>query len=162
MPRTSAGLLPFHWGYGDEPEVFIAHMGGPLWARRDEGGWSIVKGEFDAATEDARTTAAREFTEETGASCPRGDWVDLGSVRQPSGKIVTVFAVLAGCDLRFVRSNHFEMEWPRRSGRLQSFPEVDRAEWFPVSAARAKLVGGQVPFLDRLLLALTESRQQER
>lgn len=155
MPRTSAGLLPFRWGR-DELEVFIAHMGGPLWARRDDGGWSIVKGEFDPTREDARVAADREFTEETGTTCPAGDWLDLGSVRQPSGKVVRTFAAAVDHDLSFVRSNDFRMEWPRGSGRVQAFPEIDRAEWFPVSVARTKLVGGQRSFLDRLLGLLGE------
>lgn len=156
MPRISAGLLPFRWTGAAEPDVFIAHMGGPMWARRDNAGWSIVKGEFDPLREDARVAAAREFTEETGAACPAGPWVDLGSLRQPSGKVVMVFAVAAVPDLMFVRSNEFEMEWPRGSGRIRTFPEIDRAEWFPVTVARTKLLGGQVPFLDRLLVRIRQ------
>lgn len=134
--------------------VFIAHMGGPLWARRDDGGWSISKGEYDPAAEDPRAVAAREFREEIGVDAPPAPWIELGELRMPSRKVVTAFAVAAPDKLAYVTSNLFEMEWPPRSGRIGRFPEIDRAAWFPLDAARRKLVGGQVPFLDRLVAAV--------
>lgn len=130
--------------------VLIAHMGGPFWARKDERGWSIPKGEYDSG-DDPATAAAREFCEEMGSRLPAGDLVALGTIRQSSGKRITAYAMEAGFDTATVRSNHFEMEWPRGSGVLHSFPEVDRAEWVDCATARVKLVAGQVPFLDRLL-----------
>lgn len=148
MVKTSAGLLPYRVR-GDIAEVFVAHMGGPLWARKDVGAWSIIKGEFDPATEEPVQVARREFAEEIGVEAPAEPWLTLGEFRQRSGKIVTVFAV-AVADLTFVASNEFELEWPRGSGRFRSFPEVDRAEWLTVETARSKMVSGQVPILDRL------------
>ncbi len=153
MVSRSAGLLPYHRSPDGEVSVFIAHMGGPLWARRDAGGWSIVKGEYDPATETPEQVAAREFREEIGVEAPPPPWSALGEFRQKSGKIVTAFAVRMPVpdDLAFVASNTFEMEWPRGSGRLREFPEIDRAEWVAVDTARAKLVSGQVPMLDVVL-----------
>lgn len=150
MPKTSAGVLPYRFGTDKTLHVFIAHMGGPFWARRDLGGWSIVKGEYDAPTELPREVAEREFAEEVGVAAPRGQWLELGDFRMRSGKLVTAYAVLAGPDLSFVRSNDFEMEWPRGSGRIQRFPEVDKAHWFPADVAATKLVDGQVTILRAL------------
>jgi predicted NUDIX family NTP pyrophosphohydrolase len=147
--RSSAGLLLFR-RRGDELEVFIAHMGGPFWARKDEGAWSIVKGEYDAATEDAFAAACREFTEETGSAPPEGPTLDLGEIRQSSGKRVRAWAVESDFDAATVRSNTVSIEWPRGSGRQQEFPEIDRAEWFDVKTAREKLVKGQRALLDVL------------
>lgn len=152
-PRHSAGLLP----YRDDDAgllVFIAHMGGPFWARRDDGGWSLSKGEYDPAAEDPREVARREFREEIGVDAPAQPWTELGDLRMPSGKVITVFAVPAPAELAYVESNLFEMEWPRGSGTVRSFPEIDRAGWFPLDEARTKLVSGQVPFLDRLVAAV--------
>ena len=148
-PVRSAGLL-LHRPGPSGPEVLIAHMGGPFWARKDEGAWSIPKGELDDG-EDALAAALREFAEETGRPVPDGPTVELGEFRQSGGKRVIVFARAADFDAAEIRGNTFEMEWPPRSGRRQSFPEIDRAEWVTVDVARAKLVKGQVPALDALL-----------
>lgn len=147
MPKQSAGLLVFR--IDQDPEVLLVHPGGPFWARKDNGVWSVPKGEY-LDLEPAREAAYREFLEEVGIPPPAGEWIDLGRVRLGSGKIVTAFAVAGDLDLAEFRSNTFEMEWPRWSGRKQSFPEVDRAEWFPLRVARTKLSKSQVPFLDRL------------
>ena len=149
MPKTSAALLLFRHA-ADGLEVLIAHMGGPFWARKDAGAWSIPKGEY-AGDEEPLAAARREFAEEMGSPPPDGEPVALGTVKQSGGKSVTTFAVEGDFDLAGFRSNTFEMEWPRGSGRLQEFPEVDRAEWMPVAVAREKLVKGQVPVLDALV-----------
>lgn len=153
MPRTSAGVLPYLVTDEGQVEVFIAHMGGPLWARKDERAWSMVKGEH-GPDEEPRDAAAREFAEETSVAVPAGEWLDLGEVRQSGGKVVRAYAVEATRDLALVGGNEFEMEWPPRSGRRQSFPEVDRAEWCTLEVARARLVKAQAAFLDRLPAAL--------
>lgn len=132
-----------------ELRVLIAHMGGPFWARKDEHAWSIPKGEYvDEAPEVA---AVREFLEEMGSPVPEGELVDLGQFRQSSGKKITVFVLEADFDATGIVSNTFELEWPPKSGRMQSFPEIDRAAWFDVPTARTKLVKGQIPILDRLV-----------
>lgn len=133
----------------DELEVLIAHMGGPFWARKDAGAWSIPKGEH-AEDEEPLAAARREFAEEMGSPPPEGEVVELGVVRQSGGKVVAVFAIEGDFDLDGFRSNTFTMEWPRGSGRMKEFPEVDRAEWVTVEVAREKLVKGQVPVLDAL------------
>ena len=130
-------------------EVLLGHMGGPFWAHRDGGAWSIPKGEYEP-DEDALAAAEREFAEELGIAAPDGTRIELGEVRQPSGKLVTVWAVEADIDLAGFDPGTFELEWPRGSGTLQAFPEIDRAEWFDLATARGKLVSGQVAFLDRL------------
>ena len=150
MPRHSAGLLPYRHRPGGGPEVFLAHMGGPFWARRPRA-WSIVKGEYDPAAEDPLAAAEREFTEEIGVPAPVGERLDLGEVRQAGGKLVRVHAVATKSDLVLVASNTVEIEWPPRSGRRQRIPEVDRAEWLTVPEAREVLVAAQTAFLDRLL-----------
>lgn len=149
MPRTSAGLLPFVRGESGV-RVWLGHMGGPLWARRPRG-WTIVKGEVEP-DEDVLAAAEREFAEEIGAPAPTGPRLPLGQVRQSGGKVVHAWAieVTKGADVTLVESNTFEMEWPPRSGRLQSFPEIDRAEWHDVDAARELVVAAQTAFLDRL------------
>ena len=152
MPARSAGLL-LHRGGPDGLEVLIAHMGGPFWAKKDEGAWSIPKGEF-AEGEEPLAAALREFAEEIGRPAPEGPTVALGEFRQSNGKRVTVFAREADLDASDVSGNLFEMEWPPRSGRMASFPEVDRAEWMSPERARARLVKGQVPALDALAAAL--------
>ncbi|MFC4852140.1 NUDIX domain-containing protein [Actinophytocola glycyrrhizae] len=149
MPKTSAALLLFRHGT-DGLEVLIAHMGGPFWARKDAGAWSIPKGEYTDG-EEPLAAARREFAEEMGSPPPGGEPVALGTVRQSGGKTVTTFAVEGDFDLAGFRSNTFELEWPRGSGRMREFPEVDRAEWVPVAVAREKLVKGQVPVLDALV-----------
>lgn len=150
--KRSAGLLLYRIT-GADSEVLLVHMGGPFWSRKDEHAWSIPKGEH-ADPEDPRDVAIREFTEELGSAPPAGPECDLGTVNQ-RGKMVTIYAREADFDASSCSSNTFELEWPPRSGRLQSFPEVDRAEWFGLDTARQKLVKGQVVFLDRLRAALT-------
>jgi predicted NUDIX family NTP pyrophosphohydrolase len=129
-------------------EVLLVHPGGPFWARRDEGAWSIPKGEYDDG-EQAEAAARREFFEELGVEAP-GELADLGTVRQKNGKEVRGFLAEGDLDVDAVVSNTFSMEWPPRSGRVAEFPEIDRAEWFSVDDARAKLNPAQVAFLDRL------------
>jgi len=146
--RRSAGLLPFRLR-DDRLEVMIAHMGGPIWASKDDGAWSIVKGEYEQG-EEPLTAAQREFREETGAAPPSGELFELGEIRQASGKRITAWAIDGDFDAADVHSNTFTMEWPPRSGTLQRFPEIDRAEWCDLATARRKLVKGQVPFLDVL------------
>ncbi|HZA11184.1 NUDIX domain-containing protein [Mycobacterium sp.] len=149
MPKRSAGLLLYR-SVGDEVEVLIGHPGGPFWGSKDDGAWSVPKGEY-VEGEDPWQAAQREFDEELGMPAPNGDPVELGTIKQPSGKVLTVFAVGADLDIAEARSNTFELEWPKGSGRIRTFPEIDRVGWFPVDRARTKLLKGQVPFLDRLM-----------
>jgi predicted NUDIX family NTP pyrophosphohydrolase len=156
MPRhPSAGLLLFrrqaeHW------EVLLVHPGGPFWAKRDAGAWSIPKGEI-AEGEDVLAAARREVEEETGAR-PEGTFIPLEPVRQSGGKIVHAWAIEADFDPARLTRNQFEMEWPPKSGRRTSFPEVDRAAWFPLDVAARKILEGQVPLLDQLAEWLTHRR----
>ena len=155
MARRSAGILLYRHA-GPEPEVLLVHPGGPFWAKKDDGAWSIPKGEY-ANDEDPRAAALREFEEELG-SAPSGGadaLLDLGEVRQRSGKVVTAYALEGDLDASAISSNTFPMEWPPRSGRTQDFPEVDRADWFAPTEAREKLNPAQVEFVDRLLERLT-------
>lgn len=145
--KHSAGLLLCR-ERPDGVEVLLAHPGGPFWHRKDAGAWSIPKGEIEA-DEGALAAARREFFEETGYR-PQGEAHDLGEVRQPGGKIVRAWAIVTDWDPSALVSNAFEMEWPPKSGKRQSFPEIDRAEWFALAAAREKILKGQLPFLDRL------------
>ncbi len=154
MRRVTAGLLAHH--EQGEPAVFLVHPGGPYWAERDEGSWSIPKGLCEEA-EEPLAAARREFTEEVGRPPPDGPFIDLGAIPQRSGKLIRVWAVPADPALVFVSSNEFELEWPRHSGRMVRFPEVDRAEWFPISTARRRLLDGQLDFLDRLVDHLAET-----
>jgi predicted NUDIX family NTP pyrophosphohydrolase len=147
MSRTSAGLLLYRVS-GGELQVLLGHMGGPFWSRKDARAWSIPKGEY-AEDEDPRVAAAREFAEELGAPPPPEPWLDLGEIRQ-SGKRVTAFAVAGDFDPATAVSNTFELEWPPRSGRLQSFPEIDRVAWFGLAEAAGKLVAAQTDLLLRL------------
>jgi predicted NUDIX family NTP pyrophosphohydrolase len=148
----SAGILL--WRRRDSGlEVFIAHMGGPFWAKKDEAAWSIPKGEY-SADEDALVAARREFLEEIGIPSPAHDYVSLGEFRQSSGKVVTAFAAESDLEVAEVRSNTFPVEWPPRSGRIQEFPEVDRAEWMPVADAARRLVKGQVAILESLATSI--------
>jgi predicted NUDIX family NTP pyrophosphohydrolase len=148
VPARSAGIL-LHRRRDGVREVLLVHPGGPFWAKRDAGAWSIPKGEY-ADGEDARACALREFEEELGTALPTDELVDLGSVKQRNGKVVTAWAAEGDLDTRDVRSNTFELEWPPRSGRRQEFPEVDRAEWFTLEQARDKLIPAQAALLDRL------------
>jgi len=147
MAKRSAGLLMFR-RRGRRLEVFLVHPGGPLWAKKDTGAWSIPKGEY-AEGADALETARREFEEETGMS-PRGPLMFLAESRQPGGKLVKAWAMEGDCDPAKLRSNVFSMEWPPKSGKVREFPEVDCGDWFPMEAARAKLLKGQRGFLDEL------------
>src|SRR5262245_21676007 len=148
MPKKSAGLLVFRSVASGALEVFLVHPGGPFWARKDDGSWSIPKGEF-GDDEDPLTAAKREFHEETGLQIA-GEFHPLAPVRQPGGKLVHAWAVEADVDPGAVRSNVFSIEWPRQSGEHKEFPEIDRAEWFPIAVARRKLLKGQLPLIDQL------------
>jgi len=139
MYRRSGGVL----------EVLLAHPGGPFWAKRDLGAWTIPKGEFQAASEDPLEAAKREFSEETGFATGTR-WVSLGEARQRSGKLVTAWAFEGDCDPAALVSNTFEMEWPPRSGLMQPFAEIDRAAWFSVDAARVHILEAQIVFIERL------------
>lgn len=133
--------------------MLLVHPGGPFWVNRDDGAWSIPKGEY-TTVEDPWDVALREFSEEVGLPAPTGRRIDLGAVKQPGGKIVTVFAVEGDLDVTDAHSNTFDLEWPRGSGRIRAFPEVDRVGWFPSTVAKTKLLKGQLPFVDRLLAQL--------
>jgi predicted NUDIX family NTP pyrophosphohydrolase len=149
MAKRSAGIL-LHRDGSDGREVLLVHPGGPFWARRDDGAWSIPKGEY-MDDEDPRAAARREFEEELGSALPGDAQLrELGEVKQKNGKLVVAYAVPGDLDTSTVRSNTFEMEWPPRSGRRQTFPEIDRAEWFGLAQARKKLLPAQTAFLDRL------------
>jgi predicted NUDIX family NTP pyrophosphohydrolase len=135
-------------------ELLLVHPGGPFWARKDDGAWSIPKGEHGEG-EDPLAVAKREFMEEVGTA-PDGTFVDLGEVVQPGRKVVRAWALEGDVDVARLQSNTFEMEWPPKSGRRQSFPEVDRAEWFAPADARRKILAGQRPFIERLLARMGE------
>lgn len=157
MPnKKSAGLLLFRLKSG-KLEVLLAHMGGPYWEKRDEGSWSIPKGEFDE-NEDPLAAAKREFEEETG-TVPAGDFIPLEPLKQPSGKLIYAWALKAEFDPATLRCNMFSMEWPPKSGKQQEFPEVDRAAWFAPEAAKRKILKGQAPFVDQLQLILGTGNQ---
>jgi predicted NUDIX family NTP pyrophosphohydrolase len=147
--KRSAGILMYR-GRAAELRLLLVHPGGPFWAKKDQGAWSIPKGEFDEGA-DPLAVARREFEEELGAPAPPGDVIDLGEIVQPSRKVITAFATEGDFDTSKLSSNLFEMEWPPKSGRKQSFPEVDRAAWFTPEEAREKILPGQRPFIDRLL-----------
>ncbi|MGY1719081.1 NUDIX domain-containing protein [Blastococcus sp. SYSU DS0552] len=145
-PVRSSGVLLYR-RTGEAVEVLLGHMGGPFWARKDEGAWSVPKGEHDPA-EDAEAAARREFAEELGCPVPAVELHPLGEVR--GRKLLAVWAGEGDLDAGAVTSNTFELEWPPRSGRVQEFPEIDRAAWFDLATARVRIVRGQLPFLDRL------------
>jgi predicted NUDIX family NTP pyrophosphohydrolase len=147
MPKTSAGLLMYRF-HNRELEVFLVHPGGPFWRNKDDGAWSIPKGEY-AEGQDPFETAKREFKEETGYDAA-GEFIFLAPLRQPSRKVITAWAFEGDCDAAGITSNLFSMEWPPRSGRQTQFPEVDRAAWFTIPAAKVKLLKGQVGFIDQL------------
>jgi predicted NUDIX family NTP pyrophosphohydrolase len=147
MPAVSAGILLYR--RAPELEVLLVHPGGPFWATKDEGAWSIPKGELEPG-EEPRARALIEFEEELGHQPPSADLEELGEVRQKSGKRVHGFALEGDFDPATLRSNTFEMEWPPRSGSRKAFPEVDRAEWFSLAAARVKINPAQAAFIDRL------------
>jgi len=148
MSKQSAGLLLFRQG-AEGIEVLLAHPGGPFWAKKDDGSWSIPKGELEEG-EDPLAAAKREFEEEMGLP-PAGAFLPLQPLKQSGGKLVFAWAVRSDFDPSRLKSNRFSMEWPPKSGRRQEFPEVDRAAWFGVETARRKILKGQAPFLDDLL-----------
>ena len=176
MPSRSAGLVVYrrvgrrldrHPADGDPGgergrrlEVLLVHPGGPYWARRDEGWWSIPKGEVGEG-EDELSAANRELTEELGLPAPAGKPIALGEVVQTGGKHVRAWAVAGDLDVSAVSGGTFELEWPPRSGRVQTFPEVDRAGWFDLEEARGKLLAGQLPLLDRLELAVASTQSSD-
>ena len=152
MPKLSAGLLLYRITEA-YVEVLIAHPGGPFWAKKDDGVWSIPKGEY-AEGEDPWSAARREFEEELGKPPPDGPRIDFPPLRQPSGKIITAYAVRGDLDLDGAVSNTFTLEWPKGSGNVREYPEIDRVDWFSVDAARSKLLKGQRPLLDQLMNAV--------
>ena len=151
MAKRSAGILPYRRS-NIGLQVLLVHPGGPFWQSRDLGAWSIAKGEYDDG-ELPEATARREFREETGW-VPNATLVHLGELRQRGGKLITAFAVEGDFDAATLRSNLFDMEWPPRSGRPQTFPEIDRGGWFDLDTAREKMLVGQRPFLDRLVASV--------
>lgn len=148
MAARSAGILLYRRRDG-ALEVLLVHPGGPFWVRRDAGAWSLPKGEYESG-EDPLAAARREFAEELGVSPPVGQTHELGQVRQKSGKLISAWALEGELDVEAVASNTFELEWPPRSGRIEQFPEVDRAGWFALAQAREKLNPAQVELLERL------------
>ncbi|CAN7534526.1 NUDIX domain-containing protein [Arthrobacter sp. LjRoot14] len=156
MTVRSAGILLYRGDPAAQLEVWIAHMGGPFWARKDEHAWSVPKGEYPE-DEDALTAARREFAEEMGTPAPPADYIELGSFRQPSGKVITVFAAEWDFQPERIESNTFPLEWPRGSGVIRHYPEIDDARWFNEPEARTKLVKGQLPILDALVQRLRDS-----
>ncbi|MCW5797380.1 MAG: NUDIX domain-containing protein [Nitrospira sp.] len=149
MPKKlSAGIVLYRRS-GRELEVFLVHPGGPFWARKDAGAWSIPKGEYTEG-EDPEAAARREFTEETGCELT-GPLHPLTSLKQPSGKVISAWAMEGDFDPALLKSNTFPLEWPPRSGKIQHFPEVDRGAWFDLPTAREKILAGQRPFLEELL-----------
>jgi predicted NUDIX family NTP pyrophosphohydrolase len=158
MPKRSAGLLPFRTTPEGGLELFVVHPGGPFWSKKEEGAWSVAKGEYGDG-EEAAAAAEREFAEEVGVPAPPGPRIDLGEVAQANGKLVRAWAVEAPhLVVDQVVSNQFEMEWPPRSGRTQLFPEVDRAEWMSVETAGVKLIRAQVALVERLVSYLGDGQ----
>ena len=147
MAKRSAGLVMYR-RYDSTLEVFLVHPGGPFWAKKDLGAWSIPKGEY-LDGEDPLEAARREFTEETGFAA-EGDFLELGTVKQAGGKLVSVWAVEGDCDPASLKSNTCMIDWPPRSGRQMEIPEVDRASWFGVGEARTRILKSQIPILDLL------------
>ena len=149
MPKPSAGLMLYRYQSG-ELQVFLVHPGGPYWARKNLGAWSIPKGEYEVGEEPLQA-AKREFHEETGLVA-EGTFQFLGEVKQTGGKIVTAWAIAGDADADALRSNNFQMEWPPRSGKTKEFPEVDQARWFSILEARKHILPGQLPLLNALIL----------
>jgi len=148
MPKLSAGLLIYR-KKDEKIEIFLVHPGGPFWANKDELSWSIPKGEY-VSGEDPLEAAKREFREETGFDAPQGKLLSLTQLKQPSGKIVSAWAIQGDIDAVAVKSNSFSMEWPPKSGKKQEFPEIDKAGWFDIQAAEQKILKGQLGFLKEL------------
>jgi predicted NUDIX family NTP pyrophosphohydrolase len=153
MAEKSAGILLFRRS-GGEPELLLVHPGGPFWAKKDKGAWSIPKGVYTAG-QDPLLAARRELAEETGCSI-EGEFVALGSFKQPSGKIIAAWAIEGDFDVTTFKSNSFSMEWPLRSGIVRNFPEVDRIGWFRPNLAREKILKGQRPILTKLISLLDD------
>ncbi len=147
--RLSAGIVLYRRCADGTVEVLLGHMGGPYWARKEAGAWTIPKGEVEPGA-DLLTVARREFREELGVLVPPGEFTDLGEIRQAGGKTVRAWAVQGDLDSTVIISNTFELEWPPKSGRIQTFPEIDRAAWFDLESAQSVIVQGQRPLLDRL------------
>ncbi len=152
MSVKSAGILMYRYKNG-ELEILLVHPGGPFWARKDKGAWSIPKGICEK-NENLLTAAKREFHEETGFNID-GEFIDLGEIKQSSGKIVHIWAVEGDIDPNDIHSNTFQLEWPKGSGRIRQYPEVDKAAWFPIKLAKEKIAKGQIGFLERLLKKLS-------
>lgn len=150
LVKRSAGILLYRTSK-DQPQVMLVHPGGPFWARKDIGSWSIPKGEFDEE-EDPLEAAKREFYEETGVKLSERDYIPLAPVKQKSSKLIFAWALEKDMDVSQISSNLFEMEWPPHSGKKQEFPEVDKGDWFSLDEAREKITPGQIPFLDELAL----------
>lgn len=147
MPRKSAGILVFK-KIKDGLGILLVHPGGPFWSKKDLNSWSVPKGEFDE-DEEAFDAARREFKEETGF-LPEGEFIRLEPVKQAGGKLVYTWAVEGDIDVSMIKSNLFKMEWPPKSGKFKEFPEIDRAEWFPIETAKTKIIKGQIPILENL------------
>ncbi|TMJ36249.1 MAG: NUDIX domain-containing protein [Alphaproteobacteria bacterium] len=148
MPRRSAGILPYRQVDG-ELQVLLVHPGGPFWRNRDNGAWSVSKGEYESDEEESEAAARREFTEETGWTAD-GPMIELDEIRQAGGKYLNIYAMEAAFDPATFVSNTFQLEWPPRSGRLRSFPEVDQVSWFSLSEARMKILPSQLALLDQI------------
>jgi predicted NUDIX family NTP pyrophosphohydrolase len=154
MPKRSAGLLMYR-RRSPQLEVFLVHPGGPLWAKKDLGAWTIPKGEYDES-EEPLAAALREFHEETGIT-PAGNFIDLGTIRQAGGKLVSAWAFEGDCDPTHLTSNLFQLEWPPRSGHLTQFPEIDRGAWFSIPEAANRILKSQQPLLEALSLKLNST-----
>ena len=152
MPKKSAGLLLYRQSTQSAVEVLLLHPGGPYWRNKDEGAWTIPKGEFE--DEDPLEAAKREFKEETGSAPPDGQYIPLTPIKQKNGKTVQAWAIEGDFDPATLDSNEFEVEWPPKSGRMQKFPELDRAGWFPPQIAKKKMLSGQGALVDELLRKL--------
>jgi predicted NUDIX family NTP pyrophosphohydrolase len=150
LSKLSAGILVYNVPSDDQLKVLLVHPGGPHWKNKDEGAWSIPKGEYEEG-EDALSAAKREFKEEMGIEVPDTTYIPLEPAKIKSGKVITAWAIQAEIDLRFIQSNQFEMEWPPRSGKKQFFPEVDKSEWFSIEEARVKINNGQAALLEQLV-----------
>jgi len=149
MPKLSAGIVVYRNSKEGFIQLLLVHPGGPLWKNKDEGAWSIPKGEYEES-ENPLTVAKREFEEETGNVLPGNNFIALTPVKIKSGKVISAWAMEADFKKSFICSNYFEMEWPPRSGKKQTFPETDKAEWFPIEEARHKINPGQLNFIDQL------------
>ena len=156
MPKLSAGIMVYRQNTNDEIEVLLVHPGGPFFKNKDDGAWSIPKGEYMEG-EDALLAAKREFTEETGNSLPAGEFILLQPVKIKSGKVITAWAVKANFTEPLIYSNNFEIDWPPRSGKKQSFPEIDKAEWFTLKDARHKMNMSQIDLLKQLAIILKQT-----